>query len=199
MPSTSPDPRDPPAPAPGFPLPGPGADGAAATTDAAPSAAPPIEPSRRGWRRKGFLGAAAAVLLISGVVVTWAVRHGSGADVRDGTTVVDAEGMAQRYGISIKLVGVTALGGAIDFRYQVIDPDKASPILHETAMLPKVIVEKTGESLQMASPPHNHDTELELGGTYFFLLANTHNAVHRGSLVTVVIGDARQEHIVAGG
>ena len=45
------------------------------------------------------------------------------------------------------------------------------------------------------STPHHHNSELELGGTYFFLLANAHNAVADGSLVTLVIGDARTEHV----
>jgi hypothetical protein len=46
----------------------------------------------------------------------------------------------------------------------------------------------------MAAPPHHHGS-LELGGQYFFLLANAHNVLHAGSEVTVVIDDSRLEHI----
>ena len=58
---------------------------------------------------------------------------------------------------------------------------------------------KTGATLVMQSPPHRHGTDLELGGSYFFLLANTRNAVHKGDRLTLVIGNARLEHVVAAG
>ena len=62
-----------------------------------------------------------------------------------------------------------------------------------------LVVEDTGETLVLSSPPHHHATELQLGGTYFFLIANAHNAIQPGARVTLVIGDVRLEHIVAQG
>jgi hypothetical protein len=152
-----------------------------------------------GSNRRRVWIAALAVLLVLGGLAARAWVGGPQVDVRDGTTLVDAQGMAANYGIEVTLVGTSAAGGLIDFRYQVVDPDKANPIIHDTELLPKLIVEDTGETLSLASLPHSHGTELELGGTYFFLMANANNAVHRGSLVTVVIGDVRLEHIVAQG
>jgi hypothetical protein len=81
----------------------------------------------------------------------------------------------------------------------VVDPDKASQLLHDPHLLPKFVVEDTGQLLAMTSLPHNHGAQLLLGATYFFLFANAHNAIHPGSLVTVVIGDARLEHLRAQG
>ncbi len=46
----------------------------------------------------------------------------------------------------------------------------------------------------MSNPPHHRD-HLELGGQYFFLLANAHNAIHEGAQVTLVVGDTRVEHL----
>jgi hypothetical protein len=120
-------------------------------------------------------------------------------DVRAGTTLVTAEGMAARYGIDITLVAVSAAGGLVDFRYQVVDPDKADAVIHDVDLYPKLIVEDTGKTLIMRSLPHNHGATLQLGGTYFFLLANANNAVRPGSRVTLVIGDARLEHVVVQG
>ena len=139
---------------------------------------------------------ALVVLLVGGVSgkALWPDRK---ADIRDGTTLVTANGMAARYGINVTLIGVTAGGGLIDFRYQVVDPDKANPIIHDLDLFPKLIVEGTGATIGIRSLPHNHKRELQLGGTYFFLLPNANNAIHRGSRVTLVIGDARLEHIVA--
>ena len=65
------------------------------------------------------------------------------------------EGMAARYGIDITLIGVTAAGGLIEFRYQVVDPDKANPIIHDLRLCPKLVVEDTGATLALRSLPHS--------------------------------------------
>lgn len=142
-----------------------------------------------------MLGLVALLLLIGGVGLRALWPDGGKVDVREGTALVTAKGMAARYGIDVTLIGVTAAGGLIDFRYQVVDPDKANRIIHDRGLYPKLIAEDTGAMLGVKSLPHAHKVELELGGTYFFLLTNANNAVHRGSRVTLVIGDARLEHI----
>ena len=157
------------------------------------------DPQVKRLRRKlPVLGLIALVVLVGGVSAKALWPTGT-ADIRAGTTRVTADGMAARYGINVAMIGVTAAGGLIDFRYQVVDPDKANPIIHDLNLFPKLIVEDTGATLAMRSLPHNHKAELELGGTYFFLLPNAANALHKGSRVTLVIGDARLEHIVVKG
>ncbi len=132
-----------------------------------------------------------AVALAAGLSWTqW--RHP--ADIRDGTTAVSSEEMSARYGIGVELIAVTAAGGLIELKLQVSDPDKADDVMHEEDQLPVLVDEATGATLIMSSPPHHRD-ELQLGGEYFFLLANTRSALQRGSLVTMVVGDARLEHI----
>jgi hypothetical protein len=158
------------------------------------------ERSATGSRRPRVLalGLAALMLLVGGfsAKALWPERK---ADIRDGTALVDADGLAARYGIDVTLIGVTAAGGLIDFRYQVVDPDKANQIIHDINLFPKLIVEDTGATLAVRSLPHSHMAELELGGTYFFLMANANNAIHEGSPLTLVIGDTRLEHIIAKG
>ncbi len=168
------------------------------TTDTLPrvSEEPPAAEKTPNRRRRWVL-IVLAVLLVAGVGArTWWPSHA--ADIRDGTTAVDAQGMAAHYGVDVSLIGVTAAGGLIELRYQVVDPDKASPIIHDAALSPALVVEDSGATLRMASPPHHH-TDLRLGGTYFFLMANANNAIHSGDLVTLVIGDVRLEHIRAQG
>lgn len=150
-------------------------------------------------RRSRLLAIVLVVLLLAGGLTAKALWPERKADVRDGTTLVTAEGMAARHGINITLIGTTAAGGLIDFRYQVVDPDKANSLIHDVDLLPRIVVEDSGATLALTSLPHHGTTELELGGTYFFLFANSNNAIRRGSLVTVVIGDVRLEHIVVQG
>ena len=116
-----------------------------------------------------------------------------------GPTLVTHRRAGGPHGIDVNLIAVTAAGGLIEFRYQVVDPDKAARLLHDAKLAPAFVVEETGETLVMSSPPHSTAAELRLGGTYFFLMANAHNALHRGSTVTLVIGDPRVEHLTVQG
>lgn len=155
-------------------------------------------PAPRVGHRRLFVIGVVSLLLVGGLTAKNMLIDRP-VDVRAGTTVVDAAGMAARYGIDVTLVGTSAAGGLVDFRYQVVDPNKANPLIHDVDLLPKIVVEDTGATLGLANLPHNHGTDLELGGHYFFLLANANNALKPGTLVTVVIGDTRLEHIVVQG
>ncbi|MDX6358180.1 MAG: hypothetical protein QOH37_1234 [Nocardioidaceae bacterium] len=175
------------APAPdSIPAPDPAGPGEAQVAPAGAGAAP--SPGRRRRRRVGI-----ALAGVVGLALVWSPWRGN-ADVRDGTTVVDRDGMAARHGVDINLIAVTAAGGLIELRMQVTDPDKAAAVIHDDQDRPVLVSEETGQTLTMASPPHQHGALL-LGGQYFFLLANAHNALHAGSEVTVVIDDSRIEHV----
>jgi hypothetical protein len=158
---------------------------------------PPIDTPAAGarprrWRRWVTL---VLVLVLAGLTTRTVLAHG--ADVRSGTQAVTAQEFAARTGVKVTLLGVTAGGGMIEFRYQVVDPDKASLLLHQDDRRPILVAEDTGATLAMLSRPHNHKAEVKLGGTYFFLLANANNAVHDGTKVTVIVGDVRLEHVTA--
>ncbi|MEQ6901407.1 hypothetical protein [Nocardioides sp. YIM 152588] len=144
-------------------------------------------------RRRRRVAVGLALVVAVAALLTWNhARHP--ADVRDGTTALSRAELAAAEGVDVNLVAVTAAGGLVELRMQVVDPEKAYSVLHDDDRLPVLVAESTGETLRMASPPH-HQRELDLGGTYFFLLANAHDALHAGSEVTLVIGDSRLEHV----
>ena len=163
------------------------------TTDTMPRVATPRPAGapRRG-RRLAIVLAVVLVVVAGMAWRTWAEHR---TDIRSGTQLAGTEELAAAYGIDVNLIAVTAAGGLIEFRYQVVDPDKADRIVHDPVLAPAFVVENTGETLVMSSPPHHHGAEIRLGGTYFFLMANAHNAVRRGTLLTLVIGDLRIEHL----
>lgn len=143
--------------------------------------------------RRRVLGVLAVAALVVAVgLAHWSARAG---DVLDGTEAVSAQELAARNGIDVDLIAVTAAHGLVEFRYQVVDPDKATRILHDADLAPTLVDEDSGATLRMSAPPHKHGGELRLGGTYFFLMANSHGALHRGSHVTLVMGDSRVEHL----
>jgi hypothetical protein len=148
---------------------------------------------RRWWRTACVLG-----LALLAVLAVRAQMAGP-ADARDGTTAVSRDGMAAAHGIDVTMVAVTAAQGLVDLRYQVVDVDKASALLHDDSLSPILVAEDTGATLRMAHPPGHHGAELRLGGSYFFLLANAHTALRAGSKVTLVIGDSRLEHVTVQG
>ena len=159
------------------------------------AAVPPPAPTGSRRRRRRLIVLAAVLVMITVGVSVQAWRQHLASDVRNGTTLVDRDGMAARYGIDIDLLAVTAAGGLVQLRYRVVDPDKAAPLVHDPDLSPALVVESTGKTLVMSTPPHHHGTELQLGGTYFFLMANAESALHKGDKVTLVIGDARLEHL----
>ena len=164
----------------------------------APEVVPDAPGPRRPRRALWVAAVLVVVLVVAGGLLVRRWTTPATEDVRAGTTAVTAEQMAATYGIDVDLVAVTAAGGLVEFRYQVVDPDKADQMIHDPDLLPTIVVESSGATLVVATP-HHHGTQLQLGGTYFFLLANAQNSIRKGSLLTLVIGDDRVEHIVAQG
>ena len=92
------------------------------------------------------------------------------------------------------LIAVTAAGGYVDFRFRVVDADKAAQLL-QAENQPVLVAEDSGLTLKLSALPDQET--LVLDRVYFFLYPNAQNAIESGSLVTVVMGDLRLEHQVA--
>jgi len=101
-----------------------------------------------------------------------------------------------RSGVEVVSLRQTGAGGMIDFRYRVVDPVKAAPLLLRKT--PAYLVEpKTGVIMtvpQTSWGTMRQDTlKPEKGRVYFMLF---HNAgVAAGDKVTVVIGEHRFENL----
>ena len=105
-------------------------------------------------------------------------------------------GVEERAGVEVVNVRRTAAGGMLDFRYRVVDPEKAAPLLLRRT--PAYLVDQS-RGVVMTIPETNwgrmrQDTmKPEMGRTYFMLF---HNAgVSAGDKVTVVIGKHRFENL----
>ena len=101
---------------------------------------------------------------------------------------------AERNGIEVLMLGITAEGGLIDVRFRVTDPEKAALLIDE-AHRPQLIVEDTGTVLTRHVRPEYK--ALENGRVYYLLYANAQNAIRPGSLVTVELDGLRLEHLIA--
>jgi hypothetical protein len=135
-------------------------------------------------------------MLLAGLAVWMIVaQYTHGSSGRQDASVRPKVTFEEATGIRLRWVAVTAGGGMIDLRYQVIDPDKAL-VVQDQKRPPRIIDEATGRVLSRPWMAHAHRREPRTAVTYHQLLMNAGGILKRGSLVTVVIDDARLEHVV---
>ena len=101
----------------------------------------------------------------------------------------------------IKLIGVqlSAAGYMLDFRYQVIDPNKAK-YLTEQRQQAYLIDQATGAKFIVPSPPkigslRQRTSEPKAKQIYFMLFANPSRFIKSGNQVTIVIGDFQAKNL----
>jgi hypothetical protein len=99
-------------------------------------------------------------------------------------------------GIRISRVAVTAGGGLIDFRYQVLDPAKAA-VVHERGRTPALVDERSGDVLDDLWGHQGHSGRLNAGRTYFLLFVNPNGQIEPYRRLSVRIGPALLEHVIA--
>jgi len=145
-----------------------------------------------------LLGALATVLTAVAIWMLasqYAVLPGSGT-ARDSVAQDTAEAnFIEVTGVRVIRVGLASGGGMLDLRYQIVDPDKAD-VVHDPDNPPMLVDEATGQTVSRPWHDHSHDKDLHFAITYFEILMNPGGVLKPGSMVTVVIGDARLEHVL---
>jgi hypothetical protein len=105
----------------------------------------------------------------------------------------------QQWGIKIKSVRITAAGHMIDFRYRVIDPDKAAMLLRKQSKA-YLVDQKTGTQLSVPrtriGPLRQTTVKPIPNRDYAMLFKNPMGLVKPGDKVTVVIGDFKAENLI---
>jgi hypothetical protein len=162
------------------------------------------------WRPlRGRAGAVRVVGFAVGVVVTgaaivvavWLPHASGGAKPASGAVavawqrpVVSSAGLAQRSGVRIVRLAVSGDGGLLDLRYKVLDADKAAAI-HDVQTPPAVVDARTGLVMNELLMDHSHTGAFKAAITYYLVFSNPGGWVHRGSTVTVLLGNAQVENV----
>ncbi len=120
--------------------------------------------------------------------------------VEHNTDPVLQSNLEKDWGVEFCGIRLSAADYMLDFRYRVIDPNKASPILNRQVKA-YLIDEQSGSKLIVPTPPkvgslRQKSYEPTAGKIYFVMFSNPGRLVKRGSKVTVVIDDFRAEHLV---
>lgn len=129
-------------------------------------------------------------LLLLILVAGWIAYPQVSALLSSQDTAQDAVAFEEETGIHVSRVVLLAAGGMIDVHYQVLNPDKAL-VLHDTDEPPVLINETTGRRVEFRIPAHTGQTPLETGRGYDLMFPNEANAVKRGDMVSIQIGNVR--------
>lgn len=145
---------------------------------------------RIGWGVPLLLGAA---LLASSAGVGAAGKEAAPASR---ASVAGCDDLSERWGVEIVRLNLTAHGHMVDFRFRVLDPGKAKPLLDRNVSA-HLVDEATGKALAVPDAPktgrlRNKGTP-ETGRVYFVLFQNQGGLLEKGDRVSVVIGDFRVE------
>ena len=112
------------------------------------------------------------------------------------------QSMEERWGIKPMTIRITAEGFFVDFRYRIVDAEKASS-LFSPVIKPLLIDENTGAVMAVPTVPKvgsMRSTRKPITGRgYAILFANPNKHIKPGHKVTVVIGDYKAEHLIVEG
>lgn len=103
-------------------------------------------------------------------------------------------------GIEVTALRLTSAGHMLDFRYKVIDPEKAKPVI-DKKIKPYLIDQASGARMTVPSPPkigslRQTPRASKAGQIYFAIFANPGKFIKAGNKVTVVYGDHKIENLV---
>ena len=143
-------------------------------------------------------------ILLIGFLITTCLHMGCATFPGNRTDKVLAkqQSLEEKWGIQIESLRLSAANNLLDFRYRIIDPDKALPLV-ERKNKPSLIDQESGKTVGVPSGAKVGPLRQTVrygkpkeDRVYFVLFGNPGKFIKRGNKVTVVIGDLRVEDLV---
>jgi len=136
------------------------------------------------------------VLIVLGIYGFNAFRAASMATDQTDVTSVSQSTFEEKSGMRVQLLAVTAAGGLVDLRLQIVDAEKAKAFLDDHANFPALrvgddIVLRTSEEAVAAA----QDIQIENGKSIFVMFPNTGNILKSGDPVNIIFGNLQLEAI----
>jgi hypothetical protein len=117
-------------------------------------------------------------------------------------TEEEARALAEKWGVELLGMRLTAAGMMLDFRFKVLDAQKALP-LFDHRIKPHIVAERSNIKLPVpmaakvgAFRPTNRGKNIKADKIYYMIFGNPDRHVKVGEKVTVVIGDFKVEHLM---
>lgn len=145
--------------------------------------------------------AIACGIVLSGCASKHEGGYSSGPERMPPATGLQEHGVEARLGIRMEGLRLSAAGYILDFRYRVLDPARAAPLL-DRKIRPYLLDVASGA--QLGVPDTAKLGQLRTTGRnkvvpeqdYFILFANPGRFVQAGNKMTLVMGDLRIENLV---
>lgn len=114
------------------------------------------------------------------------------------TTQVLSKKLQDTWGIELTALRLTATSHMVDFRYRVLDADKAMPLFKRQTK-PYLIHEESGKVLAVPNTAkvgalRNSNTPQQ--GRIYWMFFGNNGLVQTGDRVSIVIGDFKAEHMI---
>ncbi len=150
--------------------------------------------------------AAASVSQGTGVSQGTAVSQGGGTSQVAGVSKTAAQPALteaeKEWGVQVMGIRMSAAGLMLDFRYKVLDPKRAAPLL-DRQIWPYLIDQASGTSVPIQTMPAlgrlRQNTRKPEAGRVYFMMFNNPGILKAGSKVTVVVGGFRAEDLTVEG
>jgi hypothetical protein len=111
----------------------------------------------------------------------------------------DEQSLEEKWGIKIVGIRLTASDYMLDFRYRVLNPERASDLIQKQTK-PYLIHQETGKKMPVPKtrlgPLRQTGVKPIPDRNYAILFANSNKLVKPGDRVTVVIGNFKAENLV---
>jgi len=140
------------------------------------------------------------IIVVLFVIMVVLVRYGyntfkavQAASNQTGSTTVTTSELEEKYGLRIQLLAVTAAGGLVDLRLQIVDAEKAKVFLSDHTNIPVLRVQ--GIVLQTSENAAVQDIQFEDGKSIFIMYPNAGNVLKSGDPVNIVFGNVQLETI----
>lgn len=122
--------------------------------------------------------------------------------VEEQPKIAEQLSIEEKWGIKILSISQTAAGYMLDFRYRILDPDKASVLAHPKYQA-NLIDQASGRILSVPVSPKvgslrgiaKHEKP-KANRNYYVLFMNPNKFVKPGNKVTVIIGDFKVKDMV---
>ncbi len=141
--------------------------------------------------------AGALAVMISAIVCIGALPAGQ-STIAENQSQTDP--ILDKWGIKVLGITNSAAGYMLDFRYRVLDAEKAAPLMQRQAK-PYVLDEASGARFQVmrgskVGSMRQTGGKPEAGRNYTIIFVNPGRHIKPGNKVSVAIGDFRAENLV---
>jgi len=139
------------------------------------------------------------IILVFVVSAMTALLNGCASTTKNVKPTAQKSLYENKWGVNVESIRLSSAGYMLDFRYRILDPEKAAPLLSRKVK-PHLVAQESGAKLIVPTPPkvgslRQKSYQPVPDKVYFILFSNPGRLVKPGEKVTVVIGDFRAEDL----